>query len=389
MKGFILGIVFIAALTYQASAVQVLCNQSSNVYWFGSGNDDCGNWLRIYGPAHEWSSPYGPIDDPPLTYGFPVSGNAISAIGTEGRFADGYIAPDFVAFKYGLSIAVAQNLDFIPPGFGVLYCGGIAGATANGNIHKNQQPNQGFDEVIGLGGYDSQVARFISLMNSPPAKPISSNDVFIYSSVFADDILAIASDYFESADDDNDGWDEVYNDIYQAGTATINNLATLADAGARQFIIGVVDPMTLQYIPALVKQDPCNEDLANLVNYLSTIMNDCLYNRIQAFSQEWGVSVSLFKFSDTLNNVYDNYQSIYGIRMPFCNDLDPRVQFCSAECADVPFPTFMDVYLATEGTQLLPTTLFFDDLHLTSSAAKLIYSQVIENYLAAYLIPCV
>lgn len=356
------------------SSAAVMCNQSVNVYWFGSGLDDCGNWVGIYGGPHPWSGPYGAISNPTISYPPPVNAAGIEAIGTQNRFADSYIAPDYVSFKYGLHLSVSEELSFIPDGWGNLVCFGIAGATAEGNVFNVPNSNQGYDETVGAGGFNHQVALFQELLAEYP-KYISPNDVFIYNSVFSDDIFGVFFDWV------NDGPTEAFNAMESAGIATIQNLQNLANSGATRFVIGIVDPEALYFIPALIKSRPCDECITNFVAWLLSIMDECLYNRLEAFQQEYDVEVNVFYYSDVIGSAISNYITFSGIREPFCTDLDPRTEYCSNSCAALPFPTFMDAYM-NSGVKLY-NTFWFDDLHVTSNVHKLLLRQVFSNYLSA------
>jgi hypothetical protein len=361
-----------------------ICNQSSNVYWFGSGLEDPGNWLELYGSGRTWDTPFGQINNPTVFYPPPVDGPGIIALGAQSRFADGYISPDFVAQTYGLQLSAAEELGFIPPGFGNLVCFGISGSTAGGNLYNSFLSNRGYDETTGNGGYNHQVDRFLFLQSQPPSMAITPNDVFIYGSVFADDILGIFNDWTDAGNDnDNDGVSDAFNSMFSAGTTTIQNLQNLADAGAKRFIISVVDPESAFFLPILVKVAPCTSDVQDFVAWLLSIMDECLYNRLEAFQFEYDVEVNIVYYSDILNSVFSNYPSTFGVRTPLCNDLDPRTQFCDVDCADVPFPTFMDTYFNSEGSILLYNTPWFDDLHITSLFHKRVLAPVYINYLAA------
>lgn len=351
------------------------CKPLPNIYWFGSSQDDPGNWIRLYGTGdgRSWA-PFQEISSPVFSYPSPINAIGIEVIGAENRFADGLISPDFLATKYNFTLWVAEEIDYLPVESGNIVCFGIAGSTATGNQYNSYVLNQPYSVITGSGSYQYQVDKFLLLQQQIPT-PIVSEDIFIYSSLFATDILAVFNDWNAY------GPSTTYSDMDLIGLTTITNLQNLAYAGAKRFVILMLDPESAYIIPNFIKYLPCTDEITNFIDYLLSIIDETLYNRLEAFQAEYNAEVNIVYYSELLNSTLTRSPAIRGFRVPFPNDVDPRTQYCEASEAALPFPTFMDAYLATEGNQLLYTTPWFDDRQVTSQTHMNILMPVISKYL--------
>lgn len=349
------------------------CHQTFNIYWFGSSQDDVGNWIKIYGNDRSWG-PFQQISSPVFSYPSPINAVGIEAMGAKNRFADGNISPEFLAHHYNFTIAASEDLTYMPRDVGNIVCFGIAGSTAIGNEYNTYNLNQPYNVIAGIGSYQYQVERFLELQELTE-KTINPDDAFIYSSLFSTDILAIFNDW------NYYGPTQTYLDMQLLGNVTIENLGKLADAGAKHFVIMILDPESAYILPNFIKYCPCLDEITNFIDYLLTIIDETLYNRLESFQVEYGVNVDIIYYSEVINATLNTYPTMYGFRTPFPNDLDPRIEYCTVGNATFPFPTFMDTYLDNGGNIRLYNVPWFDDRQITSHAHITTLMPVIVKYL--------
>lgn len=373
------GVLIIAALALGIAALIVSTNINTcdvnqvkqNVYVFGTSLEDWGNWVSYYDGHGYTLNTQGVITPPTVLYANTLYGQAppigsVDIVNTQGRFSDGRNGMDFVGDYFKLHKLVSSHINHIPSdNKGYMINFAVGGSTADGNtcnIPGVALPHN-YVQVAGNHGFNSQVADFATKLAANQNAIIKDTDIFIYSSVGANDISLIA------------GCTNVTACVINFTATHLANIQTLYDLGMRRMIFTYVDSGAFNYNPATIK--------ANITGYYVTLFDALsatifdtattgflaqLYAKLvdPSITGMSDLDLNVIPLSTLVSDVSANPVR-HGIRKTLPNDRDPRNYPLGTTTSAFPFPTLYDTLNDPARGAVLLDTYFNDDNHPTEA----------------------
>lgn len=376
---FLTGVAILAALVLAAVALGYALNpktcdvdqEKQNVYVFGTSLEDFGNWVSYFDGNGYSLNTQGVIEPPTTYYMNSIYGQAppiasINIVNEQGRFSNGRNVIDFIANYFNLHKYVSSDISHVPSGNGKIVNFAVGGSTADGNVYNIPTvalPHD-YDQVAGLYGFDFQVSDFITKLAANQNQIIKNTDIFLYSSVGANDVSLIAA------------CTNVTACIINFTATHLTNIKTLYDAGMRRMILSYADSSAFGYNPATIKANATGY-YVSVFNGLSALIFDTpttgfldqLYAKLVDLSAS-GMSdldLNVIPLSSLVSDVSSNPVK-HGIRKTLPNDRDPRNYPLGTTPSLFPFPTLYDT-LVDRGSVLLDG-YYNDDNHPTEAGYR-------------------
>jgi hypothetical protein len=320
---------------------------SHNIYIFGSGYEDTGNWLNHYGKTGLFTfGPGQPVLPPRVT-------GLVQVYGPKKRFSNALNHIDYTMNDLGMDLINESAICSLPQN----KCDdnkqhiinfAVNGATVNGNTY-NGGTDANFNVITGAHGFNDQVAKCISLLG---CDKMSSNDVVFYLMVGASDVNTILR--LQIGDQPAA--------ITTFVTTHVNNITQLYAKGCRRMIFSYIDGNSYSNSAGYQK---INVLIPGSLAAAQTLANTLFDGPSGLIAQIEALLLTTLEELDiniipasTLLTEWFNNPTLYGIRTVRGNDIDPR-----GLPAAIPFPTYYDMYVARDVKPR--NTVYYDDSNFT------------------------